>query len=118
MKRAGRPIPAPIQLRALIDTGASCTNVDSTVLKTLGVPTTGTVACHTPSTTSTQPHVANQFDVSLVLVHPLLTRTFFAVPVVGSELSHQGIQALIGRDVLSFCLLTYDGQQQCFCLGF
>lgn len=115
---AGQPIPAPVQIRALVDTGASCTTVDGAILSSLGVPITGTVPCHTPSTTSNQPHIANQFDISLVLIHPLLTRTWPALPVIQSQLSHQGIQGLVGRDVLAFCLLTYDGQQQCFCLGF
>lgn len=118
LRRAGLPVPPQIQVRALVDTGASCTSLDTAILNTLGVPTTGTVACHTPSTTSTQPHTANQYDVSLVLVHPLVIRTWHAIAVTESQLAHQGIQALIGRDVLSACLLTYDGQQQSFCLGF
>jgi hypothetical protein len=118
LKQAGQPVPDAVRVRALVDTGASCTNIDPTVLKALGVPSTGTVPCHTPSTKSGQPHIANQFDVSLVLIHPLVTRTFFAVAVVESELCHQGYQALLGRDILSACLLTYDGQSQSFCLGF
>jgi|SRR6185369_1467915 hypothetical protein len=118
LKKAGQPIPAVIPVRALIDTGASCTNVDPTILTALAVPSSGTVPCHTPSTKSGKPHIANQFDVSLRLIHPLLTRTFFAIPVIESELCHQGIHAILGRDILSFCLLTYDGQAQSFCLGF
>jgi len=118
LKKANLPVPNPIPVRVLIDTGASCTNIDPTILKALGVPSTGTIPCHTPSTKSGQPHIANQFDVSLMLVHPMLTRTFFAVPVVESELCHQGIQAILGRDILWWCLLTYDGQAQSFCLGF
>jgi len=118
LKKANQAIPNPIPVRALIDTGASCTSIDPTVLKSLGVPSTGTIPCHTPSTKSGQPHMANQFDVSLVLIHPLLTRAFHALPVIESELCHQGIHAILGRDILSFCLLTYDGQSQSFSLAF
>jgi len=118
LRQAGQPVPVAVSVRALVDTGASCTNIDPTILKALGMPSTGTVACHTPSTRSGQPHIANQFDVSLCLIHPLLTRSFVAVPVLESDLCHLGIQALLGRDILMFCLLNYDGQSQSFCLGF
>jgi hypothetical protein len=118
LKAAGQPVPQVIPIRALIDTGASCTGIDSTILKALGVPTTGTTPCHTPSTKDGQPDIKNQFDVGLMLVHPLLTRTFFAVAVIESELRHQGIHAILGRDILAWCLFTYDGQTQNFCLGF
>lgn len=118
LKKANLAVPAPIPIRVLIDTGASCTNIDPGVLSKLGVVSTGTVQCHTPSTKSGQPHVANQFDVGLALIHPLITRSWGAVPVIESELAHQGIHGLLGRDILMHCLLTYDGQGGNFCLGF
>jgi hypothetical protein len=107
-----------VSAKGLVDTGASITCLDPAILKALGVISTGTVPLHTPSTKSGVPHVANQFDISLILVHPMLTRTWVALPVIESELAHQGIQALIGRDILSFCLMTYDGQAGSFALGF
>jgi hypothetical protein len=118
LKKAGLPVPNPVKIRALIDTGASCTSIDPSVLKVLGVVSTGVIPIHTPSTVSGKPHLANQFDASLVLPHPLITRTFFAVPVIESALTHQGIQALLGRDILRFCLFAYDGEAQTFCLAF
>lgn len=116
--KAGLPVPNPVTVRGLIDTGASITGIDPAVLKSLGAVSTGTVPLHTPSTKSAAPHIANQFDVSIHFVHPMITRTWHAVPVVESELAHQGIQALIGRDILAFCLMTYDGQAGTFCIGF
>ena len=118
LKKAAQPVPPPIHIRGLVDTGASCTSVDPSILKTLGVVSTGTVPVHTPSTKCGHPHVANQFDVCFVLNHPMIARNFTALPVIESDLEHQGIHALIGRDILSFCLLTYDGQAGMFCLGF
>ena len=60
----------------------------------------------------------SQYDVSLTLLHPKLSLNFGAVAVIGSQLSPQGIQALIGRDVLKNCLFVYDGQAGIFSLAF
>lgn len=118
LTKAGQPVPQQVPITGLIDTGASCTSIDSSILRQLSIPSSGTTPVHTPSTQANVPHVANVYDVSLILVHPMITRSFFAVPVTESQLIHQGIQALIGRDILSFCLFTYDGMGQTFCLGF
>jgi predicted aspartyl protease len=118
LRKAGRSVPNSVRIKGLIDTGASCTCIDPTILSGLGLVPTGTTQVHTPSTSGAVPHIAKQFDVSLVLPHSVANRTFIAVPVIESQLLHQGIHALIGRDILSFCLMTYDGQAQTFCLGF
>ena len=109
LEAAKQPVPGPIQIRALVDTGASCTNIDPDVFSQLGLTPTGVATVHTPST-GTAGHVTNQYDVSLVLLHPKLSFTFFAIPVIESQLAIQGIQGLLGRDVLAKCLLVYDGQ--------
>jgi len=118
LRGAGHPIPPPALIRGLIDTGASCTSVDLTILNQLGIPISGTAPVHTPSTQANQPHIANLYDVSIVLTHPLITRTFNAVPVTESQINHQGIQALIGRDILAWCLFSYDGSAGIFTLAF
>jgi hypothetical protein len=115
---AGQSVPTSIPITGLIDTGASCTCIDTSILRQLAIPSTGNTQVHTPSTQIDVPHVANLYDISLVLLHPLVTRTFHALPVMESQLSHQGIQALIGRDILANCLLTYDGSARNFCLAF
>lgn len=118
LRAASQPVPSPILITGLIDTGASCTCIDSSILRQLAIPVSGTTPVHTPSTKASAPHIANQYDISLILAHPLMTRTFHAIPVTEAQLVHQGIQALIGRDILSFCLFTYDGAAQSFCLAF
>ncbi len=115
---AGQPVPASIPITGLIDTGASCTSIDTTILRQLAIPSTGQIQVHTPSTQASAPHVANLYDISLVLVHPLITRKFDAMPVTESQLLHQGIQALIGRDILKDCFFSYDGSAQNFVLSF
>jgi len=52
------------------------------------------------------------------LIHPELAFSFNALPVIESELKHQGILALIGRDVLADCLFIYDGRHGIFSLAF
>jgi hypothetical protein len=63
---AGQPVPAGISARALIDTGASCTCVDPSILAKLALTPTGTVSVHTPST-GPAAHLAEQYDVSLII---------------------------------------------------
>jgi hypothetical protein len=117
---AGQVVPAAIPVRALVDTGASCTCVDPTVLNGLGLTPTGSVPVHTPST-GAAPHMADQYDVSFavpgaVVGHiPLIIP---AVPVTAADLSAQRIEALIGRDILSNCIFHYNGTTGFLTLAF
>lgn len=83
----------------------------------LNLTPTGSVFMNTPST-GTIPHRANQYDVSLTLVHPTIGLTFAAVPVIEAHRATQGIQGLIGRDILANCLFIYNGLDGNFVLGF
>ncbi len=117
LHRAGRQVPALIPVRGLIDTGASATCVDPTVVKPLGIQPTGQTTILTPSTGSA-PHACDQYDVSLHLIHPSMRRIFGTLPVILSDLSFHNIEVLIGRDVLGICLLVYDGQARTVSLAF
>lgn len=119
---AGQPIPNPIPIQALVDTGASGSCVDPSVLVgALGLTPTGVVSVNTPST-GTQPHTAQQFDVSIAVPGALPTHQaliFHTVPVIASQLvAAQGFQALIGRDILAHCLLNYNGLTGLFTLAY
>ena len=117
---ARQDVPPVASIRALVDTGASCTCVDPAVLKTLDLSARGSVSVHTPST-GPVPHQAEEYDVSLIVpgagTHhvPL---TIDAVPVVAADLLVQGIHAIIGRDVLQDCILIYNGTVGEFTLAF
>ena len=110
LTEAGQPVPNFVTIRALVDTGASCTCIDPTVIAELALPPTGSVQMFSPTTGET-PHAMEQFDVAIVIPSqqgqaPLIFET---IPVVASSLAAQGIQALIGRDILSRCVLHYNG---------
>lgn len=119
MLAAKLAVPAPVVVRALVDTGASGTCVAPAIVRQLGLVPSGTVTMHTPSTAG-KPVVRSQFDVAVGIfmdsdeVHiPSLI-----IPVVESDLACQGIQALIGRDVLENGILIYDGRPRSVTLAF
>jgi hypothetical protein len=118
LRKEGLAVPVPVSVKGLVDPGASITSIDPSILRILGVVSTGTIPLHTPSTKAGRPHVASQFDISFSLDHAMATRTWPALPVIESELLHQGIQTLIGRDILKSCLMAYDGEAETFAIGF
>lgn len=107
---AGQPVPQAIQIRALLDTGASCTAIDPTVLIALGLTPTGSVTVNSPTTGAT-PHTTDQYDVGFLIPvptgAPLLNQT---LPVIAANLlAPQKFHSLIGRDILSQCVFVYNG---------
>jgi len=121
LAQAKQLIPQPQKIFALIDTGASCTCVDPTVLKALKLSPTGQASVNTPST-GTQPHSADQYDVSLIIPGSSSTQPPFylhTLAVIESQLmAAQGIHALIGRDVLQSVYLTYNGAMSIFTFAY
>ena len=76
---------------------------------------------YTPSTGKEKVSV-NQYDVGLSIFGTSITEPPYRVPnlaVVESELLEaQGFHALVGRDVLSKCVLNYNGTLALYTLAF
>jgi hypothetical protein len=117
LQGAGLPIPEAVNLRCLIDTGASGTCLDATAIAPLGLTPTGTTLIATPSTGVT-PHQCDTYDVSVFFYHTDNSRLFGTVPIVATDFSAQSIHGLLGRDILSSCLFVYDGAAQIYSIAF
>lgn len=106
---AGLPVPTPVLVKLLIDTGASGTCLDPISIGSLGLSPTGTIPIQTP-TTNGVPHQCNLYDISLIIPAPKGQPFYIdALPIVESSLKSQGIDGLLGRDVLANCVLIYNG---------
>ncbi len=115
---AGRPIPSPVVVAALVETGASGTCIDPQVIQQLGLVPTGATAIGTPSSGSTG-HICNQYDVSIaVVLDDGQYHVVDNVPVIESDLAHFGFHALLGRDILSLGHLFLNGPKRTISLAF
>lgn len=119
LKAAG--IPAPnLQLGDfLIDTGASHTAIDPTLIAPLGLTQTGMIPIHTPSTGGV-PVMCPQYDVALYIpsgsAQPVWTIP--ALPITASSFAGQGIAGLLGRDVLEKAVFIYNGTIKQFIISY
>ncbi|MGC4004888.1 MAG: hypothetical protein QM811_17935 [Pirellulales bacterium] len=112
------PIPNPVPIRVMIDTGAYVTCIDPAHLAPLGITPSGVCDVLTPSTGS-MPVRLNQFDVGItILLSNEKTHLLPTLPVIESDLSGHGIDGLLGRDVLAQGLFIYHGETSTFTLAF
>jgi len=115
---AGRISPPPQNVRAMVDTGASATCVDPMVFAALQLQPTGSTPVLTPSTGPT-PIDADTYDVAILIPNPAGALAIPNMPVTASELFlAQGFHALVGRDILQRCVLTYNGTLGLFTLAY
>ena len=119
LTEAQRPVPEPFAAKGLVDTGASCTSVDASVVTALGLSPVGEMRAVTPSTGADSIAIY-QYDVSVAIFSspddaPLVIP---ALPVAELPLLNQGFHVLIGRDILSRCVLVYNGSSELFTLAF
>lgn len=120
LRSALRPIPAPVGSRALLDTGAEITCIDTALIHHANLPIHGTTLANVPALGGMS--VSLLYDASLTVVHPagdpadnLIIRN---LPVLDVALAALGYQVLIGRDVLAKCRFLYNGPKNRFRLSY
>ena len=120
LRTALRPLPPPIGVRALIDTGAESTCVDPSLVQMLRLPVAGSTFANLPAHGGLK--VNMQYDASVTIVHPsgnprdsLVVKRLSVLDV---PLAYLGYQALLGRDLLAWCRFVYDGPANKFELAY
>lgn len=117
LRSFGREVPPPALARMLLDTGASHSAVDRTLIEALGLISIGKTSIHTPSTQGIA-FECDQYDVSIHLLHHKQNYAFHTLPVICGEFRSQGHSGLLGRDILKDCSLVYHGTAGYFSLSF
>ena len=99
---AGQAIPPPVQVTALVDTGASVTAISQGIAQQLGLQPVGMQPVSTPSNPSA--------NMPLYAVRVVINTVVFEVTAIeAAGLAVQGIGALLGREVLSQAVFVYIG---------
>jgi Aspartyl protease len=101
---AGLPVPPSVTGLAMIDTGASVCVIDEDALTGLGIARSGSMAISTASGSTIQP----TFAASISFPGTSLPNVHFA-DFVGAPLRAHGVIALIGRSVLRYFIVMYNG---------
>src|SRR5262249_21722689 len=121
LEKMGFVVPSPIAVRAQIDTGSHLTGFLPEVFRRLDLTPFGDIAIRTPSTKPGEPCQCNQFDVSVTLVSGTVQECIASVHAIAGEdfdRHEDGIQAILGRDILDRCTFHYYGPQRAFALSF
>ena len=110
-KKEGKAVPAPINIKALIDTGATNCVVRQDIPSALGLQPVDIIGVNTPSA---KDHKAYRYFMRMLIPSTNITYEglFTALPLDG-----QTISSLIGRDLLAFGLLLYIGNANQFTLS-
>ena len=97
-----------IPVTAQWDTGATGTCISKGIVSRLNLQPTGMINVQTPSGIGTM----NKYMVNLILNNEV---TILNLPVMDSEIGNQGIDVLIGMDIISmgdFAVSNFDGKTQ------
>ena len=112
LRSANQPIPPPIEVLALIDTGATGTVIQAGLAQQLGLQPVGAVWIQTPASNDV---LCGKYALRLAFMNSLMT---VESTVIEAPLRGVTIQCLIGRDILARGLFLYNGQMNQFTLCF
>ena len=111
LRKNGKPIPPPIKVTTMIDTGATGTVVNEDIVKRLDLYPIGTTLISTPSCADFRCY---EYLCRILFPNNVLVETV----VIAAPLLGQHIQCLIGRDILQHGVLIYTGYINQFTLSF
>jgi predicted aspartyl protease len=111
LQSIGSVVPGPLPVRAMIDTGATCTVIRHGLAQQLGLQPTGSILIHTPSDTNVR-----CYSYLVRLLFPM--GVMFEKTVVEAPMRGQRLDCLVGRDVLASGVLVYLGPDNLFSLSF
>ena len=106
-----KKIPAPVIIKALIDTGASACVIQKEIPEKLGLEPIGVMNINTPSS---KDHQCYSYFMRMVIPAQGL---IYEGPFIAAPLEGQEISCLIGRDVLKSGILIYIGYANQFTLS-
>jgi len=120
LQQTGQPAPAPVSGFALIDTGASLSAVDATVIQQLGVQAVGVAAVGTAAGPQQQATYPARFtfpgsNLPAIDFSQILGSNLTGQIVAGTG---QPLIALFGRDILQHFILIYNGPGATFSLAY
>lgn len=105
LTHSGSELPTPVEGWALIDTGASVTCVDESALQDLNLNPIGQTQVSSPTAASDRRLL---YPAKLMFPGtPIPPLDFQAV--TGVTLQNQGYLVLLGRDILRYMVLIFDG---------
>jgi len=120
LRLASSPIPAAVQLRGVLDTGAECTCIDLQAAGPLTLPVEGITLVNAPALGGLT--ASTQYDAGLTSLHPSGNPSDHLVSVdlvvADQPLGVLAYQVLIGRDVLARCAFLYNGMTGKFSLDY
>lgn len=119
LTRAGKASPAPVSVPMLVDTGASHTFVEQTILsERLGLSMRNRYRFHSATTAPGSPDECAAFDASVTL-GSLADNTLWRVGAIEIMGSREGRSyGLLGRDVLERLHMEWRGPAGVVRLGF
>jgi hypothetical protein len=119
LTKHGFTVPQPVHVRALLDTGSFASGFALRVFQALDLAPVTTGPVYTPSTSPNAPHQCDFYDVSLSLVAEGGARVFpdSRVMLADCWLPGEGVEALIGMDILSRCFFQLMGPDRRFTLA-
>ena len=113
-------VPEPFALRVLIDTGATVSGFSSEVFDALGLQPVSRKGVYTSASAQGELHQADFFDVSISLVAGGRPVYFGDLQAMAADcwMPGEGVQGLIGWDILNRCFFECRGPDRVFLLAF